>query len=67
MWAGANLHNLFADLEARFPGLRFRVVDEQQRLRPHMRVFVNGRAVRDLSVGLNTGDEVAVLLALSGG
>ncbi|MDZ7812321.1 MAG: MoaD/ThiS family protein [Ideonella sp.] len=61
------MHNLFADLEARFPGLRFRVVDEQQRLRPHMRVFVNGRAVRDLSVGLNTGDEVAVLLALSGG
>ena len=32
-----------------FPGLRFRVVDEQDRLRPHMKVFVNDEAVRDLS------------------
>jgi molybdopterin synthase sulfur carrier subunit len=64
---GASLHALFADLDARFPGLRFRVVDEQQQLRPNMRIFVNGRAVRDLACALKEGDEVAVLLALSGG
>lgn len=64
---GDTLHALFADLDQRFPGLRFRVVDEQQQLRPHMRVFVNGQGLRDLSFGLSEGDEVAVLLALSGG
>ncbi|TDM09745.1 MAG: molybdopterin synthase sulfur carrier subunit [Ideonella sp. MAG2] len=64
---GASLHALFADLDARFPGLRFRVVDEQQQLRPNMRIFVNGRAVRDLACVLQEGDDVAVLLALSGG
>ena len=64
---GDTLHALFADLDQRFPGLRFRVVDEQQQLRPHMRVFVNGQALRELSFRLNDGDEVAVLLALSGG
>lgn len=64
---GATLHALFADLDQRFPGLRFRVVDEQQQLRPHMRVFVNGQGLRDLAFRLHDGDEVAVLLALSGG
>ena len=64
---GDTLHALFADLDRRYPGLRFRVVDEQQQLRPHMRVFVNGQGVRDLAFGLKDGDFVAVVLALSGG
>ncbi|MFO1287842.1 MAG: hypothetical protein U1F49_15775 [Rubrivivax sp.] len=33
---------MFADLGRHFPGLRFRVVDEQGLLRPNMRLFVNG-------------------------
>jgi len=56
-----------AALEARFPGLRFRVVDEQERLRPNMRVFVNGLGVRDLGHALQPDDFVAIVLALSGG
>ena len=31
------------DLDARFPGLRFRVIDEQDRIRRHMRIFVGAR------------------------
>src|SRR5574341_564789 len=31
---GNTLAALFADLERRYPGLRFRVIDEQDRLRP---------------------------------
>lgn len=65
--AGDTLDALFDDLDRRFPGLRFRVVDEQGRLRPNMRVFVNGRNVRDLSHALRPDDFVAVVLALSGG
>lgn len=64
---GATLAELFSDLDRRYPGLRFRVVDEQGLLRPHMRVFVNGLNVRDLAHGLKPDDAVAVVLALSGG
>jgi molybdopterin converting factor small subunit len=65
--AGATLDALFADLDRRYPGLRFRVVDEQNRLRPNMRVFVNGLGVRELDHALQPDDFVAVVLALSGG
>jgi|JI81BgreenRNA_FD_contig_123_66964_length_1433_multi_4_in_0_out_2_2 sulfur-carrier protein len=64
---GATLGELFDDLERQFPGLAFRVVDERQQLRPNMRVFVSGRGVRDLAHPLRPDDEVALVLALSGG
>ena len=65
--SGESLLGLFADLDQRYPGLRFRVVDEQQQLRPNMRIFVNGVGVRDLTHLLKPDDFVAVVLALSGG
>ena len=64
---GDTLHALFADLDRRYPGLRFRVVDEQNLLRPNMRVFVNGVGVRNLHHALHGDDFVALVLALSGG
>jgi molybdopterin synthase sulfur carrier subunit len=64
---GSTLAELFADLDRRYPGLRFRVVDEQGLLRPNMRVFVGGLGVRDLAHPLRPGDAVALVLALSGG
>jgi molybdopterin synthase sulfur carrier subunit len=64
---GATLLALFADLDQRYPGLRFRVVDERQELRPNMRIFVNGLGVRDLEHALRPDDFVAIVLALSGG
>ncbi|WP_374568583.1 MoaD/ThiS family protein [Ideonella sp.] len=64
---GTTLLALFADLDQRYPGLRFRVVDEQQQLRPNMRIFVNGQGVRDLNHALQPDDDVAIVLALSGG
>lgn len=65
--SGDTLDDLFNDLERRYPGLRFRVVDEQQVLRPNMRIFVNGIGVRELQHPLRPNDFVAVVLALSGG
>lgn len=70
MWAhaeGVTLGELLLDLDRRHPGIRFRMVDEQEQLRPHMRVFVNGKAVRQLSQPLCPSDEVAIVQALSGG
>ncbi len=64
---GDTLDVLFADLDRRYPGLRFRVIDEQDQLRPNMRIFVNGLGVRELQHALKPDDFVAVVLALSGG
>jgi molybdopterin converting factor small subunit len=64
---GETLDALFRDLDRRYPGLRFRVVDEQNQLRPNMRLFVNGLGVRDLRHALKPDDAVAIVLALSGG
>ena len=64
---GDTLDALFADLDRRHPGLRFRVVDERDELRANMRIFVNGRCVRDLGHALRPEDDVAIVLALSGG
>jgi len=64
---GDTLAAMFTDLDRQYPGLRFRIVDEQGQLRPNMRVFVNGLNVRDLGYALQAEDFVAVVLALSGG
>jgi molybdopterin converting factor small subunit len=64
---GATVDEVLVDLDRRYPGMRFRVVDEQGRLRSHMKVFVNKDAVRDLSTAVSTGDEITLMQALSGG
>jgi sulfur-carrier protein len=65
--AGETVHEVLRDLDSQFPGLCFRVVDEQGQLRKHMRIFVNDEMTRDLSAPLNETDEVTLLQALSGG
>jgi molybdopterin converting factor small subunit len=65
--SGATLAELVADLDRRYAGIRFRMIDEQDRIRPHIRIFVNGRQVRELSQPLRATDEVAIVQALSGG
>lgn len=65
--AGDCIGQVLDDLDARFPGLKFRVVDEQDRIRRHMRIFRNGDRAQDLRLGLNDRDEVLIFGALSGG
>jgi molybdopterin converting factor small subunit len=64
---GLTLDDLLVDLDRRFPGIRFRVVDEQGRLRPHMRIFVNRAVEDDLATPISGDDEVVLMQALSGG
>ncbi len=64
---GATLAALLEDLDRRYPGIRFRVIDEQDRMRPHMRFFVNGEQVFRLEAPLGPKDEVQLVQALSGG
>ena len=64
---GNTLAELLEVLDARFPGIRFRIIDEQERVRPHVRIFVDGEVARGLSVPLTSGSTVQVVGALSGG
>ena len=63
----ATVDELFDRLDTRYPGLRFRVIDEQARFRRHMRCFVNGVQTFDLGLALAPRDEVVIVQALSGG
>lgn len=64
---GATLTELLADLDRQYPGLRFRIINEQEQIRPHMRCFVNNEQVFDLNHALQPGDDVCLVQALSGG
>jgi molybdopterin converting factor small subunit len=64
---GVTIGELFTDLDRRFPGLRFRVIDEQDRFRRHIRCFINGRQSFDLGQPLTERDDVVLVQALSGG
>jgi len=64
---GATLGEVLDALDERYPGIRFRMIDEQDAIRRHMRVFVNGDEARRLDVALKDGDDVAIVQALSVG
>ncbi len=65
--AGSTVAELLADLDRHFPGIRFRLIDEQDAVRPHIKIFVNRDLERSLAAPLVPGDEVLVVAALSGG
>lgn len=64
---GSTIAELLNDLNRQFPGIRFRMIDEQDSIRQHMKVFVNGEQVFGLNTALKSSDEVYILQALSGG
>ena len=64
---GGTLDEVLAHLEQRCPGIRFRMIDEQDRIRPHMRLFVNSSEAQELTAKVDDGDTVHVICALSGG
>ena len=65
--SGATLAAVLVDLDRRYSGIRFRMIDEQDRIRRHIRIFVNGEQVRDLSKPPAATDELVIVQALSGG
>ena len=65
--AGESVAQLLDFLESRYPGIRHRIVDEQDRIRPHIRIFVNGDGVTRLDHHVKSNDEVIIVAALSGG
>lgn len=64
---GGTLGAVLDDLERQFPGIRFRMIDEQERMRRHIRFFANGTQSFDLALPLRDADELCIVQALSGG
>lgn len=64
---GSTLGEALADLDRRYPGIRFRIVTEQDTIRPHINIFINEESVRSLSAPLRASDRLHIICALSGG
>ena len=64
---GATVGAVLKDLDVRFPGLKFRVIDEQDRVRKHMRMFIGRAETRNVAAPMRDGDELLIFGALSGG
>ena len=65
--AGMTLDEVLRRLDHMYPGIRFRIVDEQDRVRRHIKLFVNEQVEEDLAAPLHKGDHVHIVCALSGG
>ena len=64
---GATLAEVVAALDLQYPGIAFRMIDEQGRIRRHIRFFVDGQQVRDLAQAADADRELVIVQALSGG
>jgi molybdopterin converting factor small subunit len=64
---GQTLADLLSALDRRYPGIRFRIITEQDKIRPHIRIFVNEQQAQNLSIALQPDDQIHIIGALSGG
>jgi len=62
-----SLADVLAGLESAHPGIRFRMQDEQGKLRPHIKVFVDAAVQRNLTAPIPPGADIMIVAALSGG
>jgi sulfur-carrier protein len=65
--SGETIADMFANLEQRYPGIRFRVINEQNKIREHIRIFVNQTIADNLNAPLAPTDQVRIVMAISGG
>jgi sulfur-carrier protein len=68
--AGATLADAIADLDAQFPGIGARILDEDGKLRRFVNVYVNDDDVRfleDLQTPTPDGTSVSIIPAVAGG
>jgi molybdopterin converting factor small subunit len=64
---GTTLAEMLAALDQRYPGFRFRIITEQDTIRPHIRIFVNDEQAIHLTAPLRPDDRLYIVCALSGG
>jgi sulfur-carrier protein len=68
--AGTTVSEALDALNARYPGIGDRLLDDEGQIRRFVNVFVNGKNVRDADGGqtaLAPGDELGIIPAMAGG
>lgn len=66
----ANVENAIENLEAQYPGIRERVIDDSGELHRFVNIYVNGEDIRfvdGLKTSIKDGDEVSIVPAVAGG
>lgn len=61
------LNEVLDELDNRYPGIKFRFIDEQDRIRKHMTIFVNGIVAKDIFIPLEKNSEIFIVQLISGG
>ncbi|MDX2107952.1 MAG: MoaD/ThiS family protein [Candidatus Melainabacteria bacterium] len=64
---GKTVLEVLDNLNVQYPGIKFRMVDEHNKIRPHMKVFLNVDEIKDLNASVSTTDKIMIVAALSGG
>ena len=65
--AGATVDEVLRDLDSRFAGIRFRMIDEQDRIRQHIRIYIDQELAESIGEPVAEADEVQIICAISGG
>jgi molybdopterin synthase sulfur carrier subunit len=65
--AGITVAEVLAELDHKHPGIKFRMIDEQDRIREHIKLFINTDAIGDLASSIGERDTLHIICALSGG
>jgi molybdopterin synthase sulfur carrier subunit len=67
---GATVGEAFRELQARYPGIQERLLDETGAVRRFVNVYVNEEDIRflqDQKTALKDGDEISIIPAIAGG
>ncbi len=64
---GTTLAEGLSDLDRRYSGLRFRIITEQDTIRPHIKIFINDDQMRIWATPIRPEDHTHIICALSGG
>ena len=65
-----NVEKAIENLEAQYPGIRERVIDDSGELHRFVNIYVNGEDIRfvdGLKTSIKDGDEVSIVPAVAGG
>ncbi len=66
----SNLADMIEKLEASYPGVKERLIDENGELRYFVNIYLNGEDVRfldGLATATKSGDEISIVPAVAGG
>ena len=64
---GKSVKEVLQQLDKTYPGIRFRMIDEQDGIRQHIKLYVDRKQINTISVELKGTEIIHIICALSGG